>query len=169
MREKIAVAAVVALIGLIVALSFVDNRTNLPNADFLGADNGETSSQYAERAAASLAQADAPAFALVQFSRQLAPSEAASVLANIRRVNAIIVPEKAPVEIPEPVTGFSRADVFSKYATSLNGVVVYDSGEKLRQLAENPLVATVEAAPADAAWGRLGVRIGFGTAAITTK
>jgi len=79
-----------------------------------------------------------------------------------------------PADRPEPIAGEDRADVFQReldrIGASLAGIgnvptpelidaaVVRDNGEVLRTLSERERIATVETLPADAAWGRFGVR-----------
>ncbi len=177
-RKVLAVLAVIALLVLLVVASF-DDRTAKPmppNGDMLGMDAGETLAEYRERAAGTLAAApaDEEAFALVTFTGPLAPVEAARVLAPVGRVNALIVDLASPFDLPEPVAGETRVDVFERQlgriGDSLAGignvptpeefdaVVVWETGDVLREVAAAEPVAAVEVLPPDAAWGRFGVR-----------
>jgi hypothetical protein len=177
-QRVLAVFAVVALAGVLV-FAFLDDATHKPVApqgDMLGMDSGESFGDYAARAQDSLldAPADQPAFALLTFTEPLAPAEAADVLEPLGRVNAMIIALAAPFDLPEPVAGETREDVFQRQldriAHSLSGVgdvpvperidavVAYDTGEVLREVAEAPGIVTVEVLPPDAAWGRFGVR-----------
>jgi len=177
-RRSLAILAVVALLGALV-LAFLDDATHKPvppQGDMLGTDSGESFAAYSERARTSLldAPADQPVYALVTFTAPLTPAEAGDLLDDVARVNAMIVQLAAPFSLPEPVSGEGREDVFQReldrIAASLQGVgtvpvpehldavVVRDNGDTLRQLAEAPQVAALEPLPADAAWGRFGVR-----------
>lgn len=178
-RTVVAVIAVVALAALLIVAVF-DDRTAKPmppNGDMLGMDAGESFDDYRQRAADSLAAApaDEEAFALVTFTDPLSPVEAEETLEPVeRRVNAMIIELAAPFPLPEPIEGETRADVFQReldrIGHSLSGignvptpehldaVIVWDTGEVLRGVAADEDVATVEALPPDAAWGRFGVR-----------
>lgn len=177
-RKLLALLALLILVIAVVALSFSD-RTNKPmaiNGDMLGQENSESLEQYVDRAAASVAQTpvDEHAFALVTFFPALSPSEAAGVLGDIDRVNAMVMLSAAPMSLPEPVVGETRTDVFQRQLDHLqrsldgigqvqapdvlNGVLVWDDGEALRTLADAPEVLAVEALPVDAGWGHFGVR-----------
>ncbi|AGF72873.1 hypothetical protein [Corynebacterium halotolerans] len=177
-RKIVAVVAVVALAALLIVGIF-DDRTAKPmppNGDTLGMDAGESFDDYRRRAADSLAAApaDEEAFALVTFTDPLSPAEAEEVLEPVGRVNAMIIELASPFPLPEPVEGETRADVFhrelDRIAHSLSGVgnvpvpehldavIIWDTGEVLRGVAEDEDVAAVEALPPDAAWGRFGVR-----------
>lgn len=177
-RKLVALLALLILVIAVVALSFSD-RTNKPmaiNGDVLGQDSSESLEQYVDRAAASVAQtpADDNAFALVTFSPALDPADAAGAVDDIERVNAMVMLSAAPMGLPEPVAGETRADVFDRQVDRLrrsldgignvqapeviNGVIVWDDGEALRALAQVPGVLAVEALPVDAGWGHFGVR-----------
>lgn len=177
-RRIVAALAVVALLGTL-TLAFFDDATHRPvppQGDMLGTETGEPFTAYAERAEQSLldAPADQPVYALVTFTDPLTPEEAGAVLDNVERVNAMLVELAAPFPLPEPIEGEDRADVFQReldrIGASLQGVttvpvperldavVIRDNGNVLRLLSEAPQVATIEALPADAAWGRFAVR-----------
>lgn len=177
-RRSLAALAVVGLLGLLV-LAFFDDATHRPvppQGDMLGTESGESFQAYSERAEKTLLDApdDQPVYALVTFSEGLTPEEAGEVLASIERVNAMIVQMAAPFPLPEPIAGEDRADVFQReldrIGESLAGIgnvptpelidaaVIRDNGEVLRTLSERERIATVETLPADAAWGRFGVR-----------
>ena len=177
-RRLLAAFAVVALAGVLV-FAFLDDATRRPVApqgDMLGMDSGEGFGDYAARAGTTLldAPADEPAFALLTFAQPLAPAEAAPVLEPLDRVNAMIIALASPFALPEPIAGETREDVFGReldrIAASLAGVgdvpvperidavVVHDTGDVLREVAEAPEIITAEVLPPDAAWGRFGVR-----------
>lgn len=177
-RRIVAALAVVALLGAL-TLAFLDDATHRPvppQGDMLGTETGEPFTAYAERAEQSLldAPADQPVYALVTFTDPLTPEEAGAVLDNVERVNAMLVELAAPFPLPEPIEGEDRADVFQReldrIGASLQGVttvpvperldavVIRDNGNVLLLLSEAPQVATIEALPADAAWGRFAVR-----------
>ena len=177
-RRIVAALAVVALLGAL-TLAFLDDATHRPvppQGDMLCTETGEPFTAYAERAEQSLldAPADQPVYALVTFTDPLTPEEAGAVLDNVERVNAMLVELAAPFPLPEPIEGEDRADVFQReldrIGASLQGVttvpvperldavVIRDNGNVLLLLSEVPQVATIEALPADAAWGRFAVR-----------
>lgn len=177
-RKVLAVVAVLVLIGLVAVLSF-DDRTSRPmppNGDMLGMDPEQSFAQYRAHAEASLmaAPVEEQAFALVTFTGETTPEVAAGVLEPVGRVNAMLISLAAPFPLPEPVAGENRADVFdrelARISHSLSGVgdvptpegldavIIWENGQTLRTLAEEGNVATVEALPPDAAWGRFGVR-----------
>ena len=124
-----------------------------PMGDQLGPDNGESATDYARRAQASLAEADEPAFALITFSSPLDPADAADLLQNVRRVNQIIVADKAPISVGEMP---DRTQVFG--SDPLIAVVVWEGGEVLRMLIDDPRITTIDVLPPDAVWGTFGVR-----------
>ncbi len=177
-RKVLAGVAVLFLIGLVVVLSF-DDRTSRPmppNGDMLGMEPEQSFGEYRVHAESSLAAAPAGegAFALVTFTGQLDPGEAAEVVEPVGRVNAMLISLAAPFPLPEPVAGETRADVFDRelgrIGHSLSGVgnvpapegldavIVWEEGDTLRSLAGQERVAAVEVLPPDAAWGRFGVR-----------
>lgn len=177
-RKILAAFAVAVLIIVIAALSFSD-RTSKPmaiNGDMLGQDSAESLSGYVARAGESLvaAPADENAFALVTFTEPQTPADAGGVLTDVTRVNALVLLSAAPMPLPEPVDGETRADVFNRQLemvqrsldgigdvqapTRINGVIVWDDGDTLRELAADAAVLAVQALPADAGWGHFGVR-----------
>lgn len=165
-----------ALISLLVFAYFDDATAKpvRPNGDMLGSESAESFTDYQARAEASLAAADEPAYSLVTFEQPLSPTDAASVLEPVDRVNAMIVAFAAPFSLPEPIDGETRKDVFTReldrIADSLSGIgdvptpsrfdaaVIHDDGDTLREVASTPGVATVEVLPFDSAWGSFGVR-----------
>lgn len=175
-RRRAAALVLLAVVAFLVILAFgllgTQPRPAL-QGDQLGPDGAETAAEYRERAEASLAQADKPAYALVGFNKPLSPHDVSEALQPIQRMDAIVIGLAAPIAVPEPVAGAERADVidsvFARVAEQANGlgeeaptkvdaVVVYSGGSQLRALASDPRVDTVEAAPEDAAWGSFGVR-----------
>ncbi|MDO5668844.1 MAG: hypothetical protein Q4G50_02450 [Corynebacterium sp.] len=177
-RRSLGALAVVGLLGVLI-LGFLDDATHKPvppQGDMLGTESGESFLDYSDRAEKTLLDApdDQPVYALATFAESLTPEEAGEVLAGTERVNAMVVALAAPFPLPEPVTGEDRADVFQReldrIGASLQGVgnvptpelidaaVIRDNGEVLRTLSEREEIATIEALPEDAAWGRFGVR-----------
>lgn len=177
-RRIVAVVSILVLVGAVLILSFSD-RTDRPmaiNGDQLGQDSSEAVSEYRERAGISLEQAptEEPAYALVTFTEALPATRAGDLLAEIRRVNAMIMLSAPAMALPEPVAGQSRAEVFERQFDQverslggigavgldreLNAVVVRDTGGALRTLAQSPEVFSVEVLPPDAAWGAFGIR-----------
>lgn len=175
-RGKAVLAA--AAVGLVVwGAGAFGTQPSVPlQGDQLGPEAGEDKSAYAARAAESLHQADDATgiYALVTFQSGLDVRAAAQAVEKARRVNALVVGASEPISLPEPIDGASRADVFDDALDSmqarlegmdrvelprkLNAVVVWDTGEILRDIAQKPMVAAVEAAPADAAWGSFAIR-----------
>ncbi|AKK09197.1 hypothetical protein [Corynebacterium testudinoris] len=168
-----------AMLALVAALifAFFDDATSrplAPNGDTVGKESAEPYSVYAARAADTLAAADDPAYALVTFTHPLTPEETQAALGSVGRVNAMVIDSAPPFPLPEPVDGASRSSVFhtqlDRIALMLSGVgevpvperidavVVYDAGDSLREVASHTDIATVEVLPADASWGRFGVR-----------
>jgi hypothetical protein len=167
-RYAVALVAVLAIIGLIMVMAQSD-RTSKPmaiNGDQLGMDSSESVDDYLARASASVANAGAPAYALVTFQRALSPQAAGFLLdqADLDRVGAALTDRYLPIALPEPTQGLGRADVLEQQLRNngdpahIEAVVVRDDGEALRALAQADGVFAVEALPADAAWGRFGIR-----------
>lgn len=177
-RKLLAAVCLIGLLGALVVLSFSD-RTAKPmniNGDMLGQDVSESLPEYRDRAADSLAAAPAgeAGFGLITFTDPLPPAEAGTVLAELGRVNAMIMLSASPVPLPEPVAGETREDVFNRALEridhslagigditaprEINSVIVWDDGATLREVAEQEQVFSVEVLPTDAAWGRFGVR-----------
>ncbi|MBP3087941.1 hypothetical protein EML15_02055 [Corynebacterium sp. sy017] len=164
------VAATVALVlfcvvGIIVGEQKYDGTPPV-NGDMVGQEEGETLSEYVQRAAQSLAHAQQPAFAFVYFRTPVTAHEAAQVVENaqITRVNAAITVIGSIAELPEPSAGVSRQQLLEQqlkmrgYVDSIRGFIVYDDGDSLRQLAKNEAVLSIEVLPEDARWGFFGIR-----------
>ncbi|OFN77899.1 MULTISPECIES: hypothetical protein [unclassified Corynebacterium] len=175
-RRRAAALVLLAALALMVVLAFgllgTQPRTAM-QGDQLGPDGTETAAEYRERAEASLAQADKPAYALVGFREPLSPQDVSDALQPAERMDAIVIGLAAPIAVPEPVAGATRADVIDTVLSrvadhardigeeapaEVDAVVVYSGGSQLRALATDPRVDTVEVAPEDAAWGSFGVR-----------
>lgn len=167
-RYVLALVAVLAIIAAIMVLSNSD-RVAQPmaiNGDQLGMEQGELPVDYQQRATHTLEDATDPAFALVTFDRPLSPDTAGALLdqADLSRVSAALTDLFLPVALPEPTEGHSRGDVLKQQLANngdtgqIQAVVVHDNGEKLRTLSRLHGVFAVEALPADAAWGRFGIR-----------
>lgn len=177
-RRIVALLAILALVVVVAILSFSD-RTAKPmqlNGDMLGQDNTETSVEYSQRASESLENAAVgeEAYSLVTFTQPLSPSEASNLLEGVGRVNAMVMLSAPAMDLPEPIAGETREDVFNRQIKlvdaqlsgignvrapgELNGVVVWDIPQKVRVLSESSLVYSVETLPPDAAWGSFGIR-----------
>ncbi|MGP6172828.1 hypothetical protein [Corynebacterium sp. A21] len=177
-RKVIAAVSLIGLVAVVLALSQSD-RTSKPmniNGDMLGQDVSETLGDYRDRAAESLAEApsDQAAFGLITFTEPSTPAEAAVMLTELRRVNAMVMLSAAPMEIPEPVVGETREDVFNREIDrvdhslagigeitaprEIDAVVAWDNGDAFRSISGEDSVLAVEVLPADASWGRFGVR-----------
>lgn len=118
--------------------------------DTLGPEDGER--EYLVRAEVSVAAAEEPAFALVAFREPLPAREAADAVSAARRASAVLAGALNPVG--EPPAGESRDAIFALATDEpIDAVVVYASGEELRQVARRPEVWAVEALPSDAVWG----------------
>lgn len=127
-----------------------------PQGDSLGMADGETPAQYLTRAAESIGQE--PAYALVTFRVPADAVEAARMLAPVDRVSALVVGARAPIVVPEPVDGATRAQVFARFAQErIDGAVVHGTAPQLRTVAGETGVFAVEALPPDAAWGAFTV------------
>lgn len=153
--------AVGVLVALISALGTRTRFESVPLGDTLGQDNGETFAEYVERADHSLAEApdDEPVFALVTFAADASAEQASAVLEPVGRVDAVIPPNAPLTPVGEPKDGRDRTEIF-RIATDgeLAGAVVRDTGDVLRDIADDGKVAAVEALPSDAVWGAFGVR-----------
>lgn len=167
-RLLIAALSLIALIAAVVVLSQADyvSKPMAINGDQVGQHSEESLADYQSRALESVEAADSPAFALVTFRHSLDPDAAGRLLekAKMNRVNAALSNTGLPIDLPEPIAGSSRGQTLREQLTlhqlppELRAVVVYDNGEQLRALAQVPEVFTVEVLPADAAWGRFGIR-----------
>lgn len=176
-RLIIAVVAVFALLAVFV-LATRDDATSQPpaiNGDMLGQVDMNYDA-YVEHAAQTLAAAPEgeKAFGLVTFAEPLTAAQAGELTAGLGRVNAMLVGFSAPMPLPEPVGGATRAEVFERQfgavADSLAGignvpvprqltaVVAWDDPEAFQALAGEGRVAAVEMLPPDAVWGNFGVR-----------
>lgn len=140
--------------------------------DTLGRDQGESWEEYASRTRPSISES--PSFALVTFDAPRSAEEAAAIVREVRRVNALLLIDAPFQPIPEPPAGQTRADVFAREAQRLAvqgqmtgveldpeaiaAVVVYDDGATLRTLADADGVRAVEALPPDAVWGAFAIR-----------
>lgn len=172
-QGPIAVMAVaaLALVTLFIYAWFDDatHRTRPDrNGDMLGQQTNESLSEYAQRASETLhlAPAEEDAFALVTFARPVSAAEAGNLTQQINRVSAMVVGMAAPIAVPEPVDGASRAQVYQQHLDRLaqpapdrlTAVITYDTGQAHRELIDEPRVATVEVLPPDAAWNQFGIR-----------
>jgi len=169
-------AAALGIILVVVGVYTVGLRTQpltpALQGDTLGRGQGESWEEYASRTEPSISEG--PSFALVTFDTPRRAEEAAAIVREVRRVNALLLIDAPFQPIPEPPTGQSRAAVFQREAERLaaqgsaNGVeldpeaiaavVVYDDGATLRALSDADGVRAVEALPPDAVWGAFAIR-----------
>ena len=153
MKQVIAALGCLACLAGIYLLGLNTGIDPHPMGDQRGPDNGESAREYEQRAQASLEEADEPAFALITFASPLDPADAADLLEDVRRVNQIIVADKAPISVGEMP---DRTQVFG--SEPLIAVVVWEGGNTLRSLVTDPRIATIDVLPPDAMWGTFGVR-----------
>lgn len=136
--------------------------------DHLGMVAGESAAQYDERAAASLDQAKGTSWALVTFTGALDPAAADAALEPAPRVSAVVYEGVAARDIPEPVAGENRADVFTREAGRLQaetglaaaepvGAVVRGTPDQLGDISRSEVVFSVEVLPPDARWGAFAI------------
>lgn len=175
-RRRIAAGVMAVMLVLFILLCFGlfgTKSTVALQGDQLGPDN-ESREEYVARAADALAAADEPTYALVSFDDSLNSQQVAALAEPAPRMSAIILGMAAPLAVPEPTAGADRAGVIDteikrlrdSYAgvgqanvpSKVDAVIVWADGDSLREIAGNELVAAVEPAPADAAWGSFGVR-----------
>ncbi|APT92255.1 hypothetical protein CPHO_04385 [Corynebacterium phocae] len=155
--------AAAGLAALVLALGvFGDKGLTSIQGDAVGPETRETKTQYVERAEDALAMTAAPGYAMVAFKYPLRPDQAARAVDGVQRVGAMFAPDTGLVPLPEPVAGTGRADVLSTAlgtnAGGLSAVVIFDTPEAMRAIAQRGEVLAVEPAPADSAWGAFAVR-----------
>ncbi|AKE41543.1 putative secreted protein [Corynebacterium kutscheri] len=169
-RARIVIALMCTL-GLLVAVvlarnSDIRSQPMSINGDTLGRDTSETQAEYLQRASKSLVEAEEKAFALVIFNHAITPSVAGRILETIslERVDAALPVATTAIALPEPTVGTSRADVLATQLAMVNApefieaVIVYDTGDNLRELAVVPGVESIEVLPSNAVWGAFGIR-----------
>ena len=163
-RRRIAALGIVTLLLLLVVFlagACGPGPTQSLQGDQLGPEPEESAQDYQQRAAQTLEDARKDTYALVTFNPAVDIDTAAAAVDSAKRVSALITQEEfVPVEIPEPIDGESRSDVFAREVgnAKLNSVIVYDSGEALSDIAQGDDVFALEAAPNDAAWGSFAIR-----------
>ncbi|WP_297009463.1 hypothetical protein [uncultured Corynebacterium sp.] len=174
----VSVACLVALVVTVVALSNSDrlSRPTAVNGDVLGPETGESTGDYLSRAADTLASTtgDAPRWALVSPD---GPADVAALTAVFSdqpdlRVSTLLA-GGVQWALPEPAVGHRREDVFigarqrvaasagvpdTDEALRITGVIVHGTPAELHAVASTPGVRAVEPLPADAVYGRFGVR-----------
>ncbi|EEI16919.1 hypothetical protein [Corynebacterium lipophiloflavum] len=167
-RAAIAALVVVALVAGLWTLGIVAPPAPTYQGDQLGMEQGETPEEYAARARASISDGGDAAWALVTFTGELSPAEAADAVKPARRVSAVVFQGAPPRAIPEPVAGQSRADVFVAEAdraraggvaagSAPQSVLVKDEPAVLRGIAADRRVFAVEALAPDARVGTFGI------------
>ena len=143
------------------------------NGDQLGPFDTASNQEYFQQAEQSLRdmQGEQARWALVTPKDEANPVELTEPLRDPElRVSTLLV---GPVQwvLPEPAKGLQRKDVLQQATRSMaagaglresdikaEGVLVYGTPEQLRKIAEQPKIAAVEPAAADAVYGRMGVR-----------
>ena len=75
-------------------------------------------------------------------------------------MSAAVPYENAPIALPEPVAGATREDVFRRWAgdAPIAGLIVYTGGSAKEKIRSDQRVMCVESLPADAAWGKFGIK-----------
>ncbi|QGU02366.1 hypothetical protein CKALI_07520 [Corynebacterium kalinowskii] len=165
LRKILALLATLIIIVAIIVAGFSD-RTNKPmliNGDSLGQDHDEPFAAYQERAAASLNQATGDSWALLTFTTPQRAESAGELIdaIGVRRASTLVFATHTPVPVPQPVAPETHAEVFARWTPAdqdLIALVVFDSADALREIAVDPRLASVEVLPADAAYGRFGIR-----------
>lgn len=171
MKNTLAALLVLAVLAAGFAWLAQDDRVAKPmhtNGDVVGPDLHENAQDYQNRAHSTLqeAPADQAAYALIAFRQPLNAEAAGKLLEGLHRVNAIVPTNAAPVPLPEPTEGVSRAEVLEREwqrvgldaPASIEAVIAYDTGDALRSLAASPEISSIEVLAPDAAWGRFGIR-----------
>ncbi|HJC86289.1 MAG TPA: hypothetical protein H9751_12280 [Candidatus Corynebacterium faecigallinarum] len=156
------------------------SRPQAINGDSLGPETGETVVDYVTRARESLVEAetgadsDDPRWALVTPMVPAGTEPLTEMLSDQAdlRVSTLLA-GNTQWSLPEPAVGQHRGDVFAEAralmaanagvevddpALDVLGVLVHGTPAQLRALDDRPDVLTVEALPADAVYGRIGMR-----------
>lgn len=162
-RRAAAIGIFVFMLLLIIFLAGAcgPGPTQTLQGDQLGPEPEESAQQYQTRAATSVDDARNDTYALVTFDGAVDADTAAQAVEGAQRVSSVITQEAfLPVEIPEPIEGETRADVFNRAIgdEELNSVIIYEDGDTLEEISQREGVFAVEAAPDDAAWGSFGIR-----------
>lgn len=174
----LSVACLIALLVTVIALSNSDRMSQATaiNGDVLGPETGESTGDYLARAGEALAATtgDAPRWALVSPD---GPADVAALTAVFTdqpglRVSTLLA-GGVQWALPEPSVGHRREDVFAQArhrvaasagipdtdeALGITGVIVHGTPAELHSLASTPGVRAVEPLPADAVYGRFGMR-----------
>lgn len=163
-RRRIAALGILAFILLLVVFlagACGPGPTQSLQGDQLGPDPEESAQEYQQRAAQTLEDARKETYALVTFNPAVDAATAAAAVEGAQRASALITQEDfVPIEIPEPIEGESREDVFHREVGTekLNSVIIYDDAKTLSEIAQGADVFAVEASPSDAAWGSFAIR-----------
>lgn len=171
MKNTLAALLVLAVLAAGFAWLAQDDRVSKPmhtNGDVVGPDLHESAQDYRTRAQETLDQApaDQPGYALIAFRQPMNAEAAGKILDTLQRVNAIVPSDAAPVSLPEPTAGVSRAEVLEREwkrvglepPARIEAVMAYDTGDALRALAGSADISSIEVLAPDAAWGRFGIR-----------
>ncbi|MDO4908709.1 MAG: hypothetical protein Q3962_02505 [Corynebacterium sp.] len=140
------------------------------NGDTLGRDASESLGDYQDRAKQELDAAPdgVKLWALVTFKQVVSTQEAAQAVKELGRVGSVVVDVGTPIAVPEPTGTEDRTAVFDRtiahYSqagakiSGVAGLVVYDTKEKLEQVAAESAVLSVEPSDADASRARMGIQ-----------
>ncbi|KAA8722651.1 hypothetical protein SAMN05660282_00755 [Corynebacterium spheniscorum] len=171
MKNTLAALLVLAVLAAGFAWLAQDDRVSKPmhtNGDVVGPDLHESAQDYQARTQETLDQApaDEPGYALIAFRQPMDAEAAGKTLESLKRVNAIVPANAAPIPLPEPTEGVSRGQVLEREwarvglepPAQIEALMVYDTGDALRALATSPDVFSIEVLAPDAAWGRFGIR-----------
>lgn len=164
----ILICIIIGGFGYMMRATYTVPRTYI-NGDTLGRDGSESIPEYLQRADTALEEApeNTELWALVTFTGILSPEQAAELLAPATRVGSIVADIGAPIAVPEPIAGYTRADVFRDHLDRMNasglglrgmtGAVVYTEKDNLEQIKNQAEVLSVEPAPEGASRSRIGV------------
>lgn len=183
------VAVLIITLGVMATTERVSKPQNI-NGDVVGPEQSESISDYVSRADKSLADAatetqsyvdnhpDDPKpkfWALVTFNRPGDANVAAQAVTDVTglRVASMVVGAVVTRDLPEPISGAQRLDVFTREMERLRassglalndpqmqitGVMIYGDIDMLKAVRQRADVAAVETLPMDAVQGRFGVR-----------
>lgn len=174
----LSVVCLLALVATVIALSNSErmSRPTTVNGDMVGPETDETPDAYLARAAQTLdgATGPEPRWALVT---PTGPADVPDLTAMFTdqpdlRVSTLLA-GNVQWPLPEPAVGRRREDVFAaaseRFGASagipdprstpvITGVIVRGTPDHLRAVASSPGVRGVEVLPADAVYGRFGMR-----------
>lgn len=187
--SALCVVVLIITLGVMATTERVSKPQNI-NGDVVGPEQSEPIGDYAARADQSLADATAesrdfldknsdaekPKFwALVTFSRPGDAELASSAVSDVPglRVASMVLGAVVTRDLPEPVPGTGRIDVFDREMQHLQrssglakddvqmqitGLLIYGDIDMLQAVRKRADVAAVESLPMSAVQGRFGVR-----------